>query len=407
MSMAKTNKRDSSGGASSTFGAHPKAKEGGVMTQKTNEGKMRIGGLFEDLSMAQVLAGALAAVTSMLLASRIGIAGSVIGVAVGSIVSAVASQLYKKFLLASAEKLKNLGPGETGEVAGAEASSEADALVKVEPPTEAGAASDGRDRQVLADGETHTIDPFSTRVMDRVPLAVPTTVRASRTLRVDDEALQGDVTVQRVRAMRERKQRLQRRVVAASALSAVVAVLVSAAVVNFATMGEGLGTKTSPIATTTWSQPNDGLGGSSSSSGSSNANASGQGTESDNAAPEHSAPSGTGGSATDNAGGGQQGSTGSTGSTGSSGSGSGSTTGGNQSGGTSGTTKPDAGGSTSGSGGGSGSSGGSSGSGSGSGGGSGSESGSTSGSGTGSSSGSTSGSASAPAASTTTNHVLG
>ena len=35
--------------------------------------------LFEDLSFAQVAAGALAAVTSMLFASQIGIAGSVIG----------------------------------------------------------------------------------------------------------------------------------------------------------------------------------------------------------------------------------------------------------------------------------------------------------------------------------------
>ena len=66
--------------------------------------------LFDDLSIAQLLAGALAAVTSMLLASRIGIAGSLIGAAVGSIVSAVASQVYKKFLSASAEKIKDIAP---------------------------------------------------------------------------------------------------------------------------------------------------------------------------------------------------------------------------------------------------------------------------------------------------------
>ena len=38
--------------------------------------------LFDDLSLPQVAAGALAAVTSMLLASQIGIYGSVIGVGV-------------------------------------------------------------------------------------------------------------------------------------------------------------------------------------------------------------------------------------------------------------------------------------------------------------------------------------
>lgn len=43
-----------------------------------------IKGLFEGLSVSQVTAGALAAVTSMLLSAQIGIAGSVIGVAVGS-----------------------------------------------------------------------------------------------------------------------------------------------------------------------------------------------------------------------------------------------------------------------------------------------------------------------------------
>ena len=44
-----------------------------------------IKGLFEGLSVSQVTAGALAAVTSMLLSAQIGIAGSVIGVAVGSV----------------------------------------------------------------------------------------------------------------------------------------------------------------------------------------------------------------------------------------------------------------------------------------------------------------------------------
>lgn len=52
----------------------------------------------------------MAAVTSMLLSSKIGIAGSVIGVAVGSVVSTVASQVYKQFLQASADKLRELNP---------------------------------------------------------------------------------------------------------------------------------------------------------------------------------------------------------------------------------------------------------------------------------------------------------
>ena len=53
----------------------------GDKAEKAGKGKSR---LFDDLSIAQVAAGALAAVTSMLLASQIGIYGSVIGVGVGS-----------------------------------------------------------------------------------------------------------------------------------------------------------------------------------------------------------------------------------------------------------------------------------------------------------------------------------
>ncbi|EFA23156.1 hypothetical protein [Bifidobacterium gallicum] len=61
---------------------------------------------FKGLSFSQLFAGALAAVTSFLLSAKIGIAGSVIGVAVGSIVSATASQLYKNVIDESGKKIK-------------------------------------------------------------------------------------------------------------------------------------------------------------------------------------------------------------------------------------------------------------------------------------------------------------
>ena len=63
---------------------------------------------FKGISFIQVLAGSLAAVTSLLLSSKIGIAGSVIGAAIGSIVSAVASQFYQNLIRASKEKIQNL-----------------------------------------------------------------------------------------------------------------------------------------------------------------------------------------------------------------------------------------------------------------------------------------------------------
>ena len=53
------------------------------------------------------MAGTLAAVTSFLLASKIGIAGSVIGAAASYIVSAVATKIYQNILTASGEKLQS------------------------------------------------------------------------------------------------------------------------------------------------------------------------------------------------------------------------------------------------------------------------------------------------------------
>ncbi len=64
--------------------------------------------LFDDISAVQVTATALAAVTSMLLSSYIGFAGSVIGVAVASVVSTLAASLYKYFLAESTEKIKEI-----------------------------------------------------------------------------------------------------------------------------------------------------------------------------------------------------------------------------------------------------------------------------------------------------------
>lgn len=63
-------------------------------------------GLFNGISVAQVIAASAAAATSMLLASHIGIAGSVIGAAVSSMITVICSQLYRNALDASAQKLK-------------------------------------------------------------------------------------------------------------------------------------------------------------------------------------------------------------------------------------------------------------------------------------------------------------
>ena len=78
-------------------------------------------GLFEDFSMATVIASGLAAATSFALSSQIGIAGSIIGTLIGGFASAAASQIYKSLLSASAEKLRTYTPGDDAAQAGEEA----------------------------------------------------------------------------------------------------------------------------------------------------------------------------------------------------------------------------------------------------------------------------------------------
>lgn len=67
--------------------------------------------LLEGISVPQILASAAAAATSMLLASKIGIAGSVIGAAVSSTVTIIATQLYRRALTAGARKLQQANHG--------------------------------------------------------------------------------------------------------------------------------------------------------------------------------------------------------------------------------------------------------------------------------------------------------
>ena len=122
------------------------------LAEQVEKERKFLGGLLEGLSVPQVAAGALAAVTSMLLSSKIGIAGSVIGVAVGSVVSTLSSQIYKQFLQASADKLRELSP--VGDAAGDGA----------EMANGAGVSAG----QASMAGATRVMDPAATRLMSQV-----------------------------------------------------------------------------------------------------------------------------------------------------------------------------------------------------------------------------------------------
>lgn len=186
---------------------------------------------FKGLSVTQLSAGALAAVTSFLLSAKIGIAGSVIGVAVGSIVSAVASQIYQNVLKASSEKLQNAVPFH---------------------------ATDGADGTDGLEGETAvSADDASTR-LDAIAESAAEPVAATQTMPVTGRVVRGSASVSRrdgvssgaAEVGRNRSGVNRQRGTAASAKakrvailvaigSALVAVAVTAGIILAVTQGQG------------------------------------------------------------------------------------------------------------------------------------------------------------------------
>lgn len=157
-------------------------------------------GVLDGVSISQVVAGAAAAATSMLLASKIGITGSVIGAAVSSAVTIICSQLYRRALETSAEKLKLRQLG-------------ADADIGAEP------ADDG------ASGQTERLGG--------APYGMGGRSGAARGARIAPTEL-------RMRAAEERRE-TQRKVLRASVGLAIGAVVLTAGMILLATAGRGIG----------------------------------------------------------------------------------------------------------------------------------------------------------------------
>lgn len=175
-------------------------------------------GLFDDISIPQIIAGAAAAATSVALASKIGIAGSVIGAAVSSVITVVSSQVYRHFISASAEAIKGTH---------AAVDYPAGAYEPVEPDVEehlGGAATTQEMRQVAGRATTARVAPNSLRA----------------------------------KAAAERSQ-TQKKVIVFSIAIAIVAVIACTGAILITTAGEGLGERPEPILSsrTTESDAND------------------------------------------------------------------------------------------------------------------------------------------------------
>lgn len=163
-------------------------------------------GLFDDISIPQIIAGAAAAATSVALASKIGIAGSVIGAAVSSVITVVSSQVYRHFISASAKALKGTH-ADVDYPAGAYEPVEFNAKEHL-----GGAATTQEMRQIAGRATTARIAPNSLRA----------------------------------KAAAERSQ-TQKKVIIFSIAIAIVAVITCTGAILITTAGEGLGDRPEPI----------------------------------------------------------------------------------------------------------------------------------------------------------------
>ena len=259
---SQENRNKRAGSVAKTVVISPKAE-----TETPNPTGIK--GLFEGLSVSQVTAGALAAVTSMLLSAQIGIAGSVIGVAVGSVVSTVSSQLYKKFLAGSAEKLRGFASSDNAEgnaatnAAATQSATQsfAHAQTTVMPIT----------RAPFESAETTMLPSVGTATRAFNEAAVPSTNSADQIVGADAHDMRSNQAAQGtqsntprinsaaghtgnashatgvVEIEAQKQKTMQRRVLAVSVASSLAAILLFAGLVLMFTGGEGIGTKVAPF----------------------------------------------------------------------------------------------------------------------------------------------------------------
>ena len=195
---------------------------------------------FHDISWAQIIAGALAAMTSFWLAAKIGVAGSIIGVAIGSIVSAVASQIYKNVLEASGQKLQESvvgGAGQDDDDSKTDSNTDSDAGGKTTtlPAQGKGRSDDSTD---TADGSTQVMAPVdgSTQVMPPVG-DEKSAAKTGRTVSSSNGPRTHPASV--TATSKKKLDQRRRNVIIVSVVSALVAVLLSALAINALTKGEG------------------------------------------------------------------------------------------------------------------------------------------------------------------------
>lgn len=182
--------------------------------------------LFSNISPVQVVATGLAALTSMMLSSQIGVLGSVVSVFVSSAVSTVSAQIYKNVLAGGARKVKNRVSDGTVQYDAASGAAFAE-------PAKTAVVGGGHAMQA---GKTTALPADATTVL----------VDADGTA---DSAAYAREALNKAHARRASKAKTQKMAVVIAVVSAFVAIGITAGFVNLTSSGNGWGEKTETIPT--------------------------------------------------------------------------------------------------------------------------------------------------------------
>jgi len=194
-------------------------------------------GIFSDVSFSAAIASGLAAVTSLVMANKIGIAGSVIGTAVAAAATTIANAVYRRILTKSAEKIRDLDP--SSNAASNATAADAHDRPQTATGTVAPAATPSTTMRRTATIDVATRRATTARAGTRRVMTTETVPQAS-SVSGTPIAPQG---IRRAAASKHAKD-IRRRMVAFSIVVALIALLVTAGIIMLATAGKGIGTTT-------------------------------------------------------------------------------------------------------------------------------------------------------------------
>lgn len=196
------------------------AKPAGEPEKEQSVGKK----VLSDVSVAQITASALAAVTAMLFSSQIGLAGSAIGVAASAAVTALSSQIYKNFITASQEKAKKRIGSDTGKTS-------------VMPGASAGSRPGTMPLDAKDDAAASFARPQPIYGTDQSKYAADSAKYSHKAAKSRKHAVGGSLDITKKKWF----------AIIIMTVVGLLTVFITAHVINTATSGEGLGTKTAPI----------------------------------------------------------------------------------------------------------------------------------------------------------------